>query len=264
MVVILRGRFLATVTGKGYSPSIIKLGPWRWVTFSFCVLFFSSPSLCPSASLLVGRSSASSASTSWDMLTLEHYRPYRCRTRRCGARSRNTMLLGADRRDGDDGASAARRLCLGAHAAGAAAGFIEALAWLPWMMPGMVLGVGFLWAFAMLPGPIPIYGTVWALLLAYMALGTPLAVRVMSGTYHQLSFDLEECSRVHGASWCQAAVAHPYRAGVAVLRGRVGTAPSSALCANCRPRSCSTPSVQKFCRWCCSGCDPTARPNRSA
>ena len=80
---------------------------------------------------------------------------------------------------------------------------IDALAWLPWMMPGMVLGVGFLWAFAMLPGPIPIYGTIWALLLAYMALGTPISVRVMSSAYHQLSFDLEECSRVHGASWWQ-------------------------------------------------------------
>ena len=80
---------------------------------------------------------------------------------------------------------------------------IDALAWLPWMMPGMVLGVGFLWAFAMLPGPIPIYGTIWALLLAYMALGTPVSVRVMSVAYEQLSYDLEECSRVHGASWWQ-------------------------------------------------------------
>jgi iron(III) transport system permease protein len=80
---------------------------------------------------------------------------------------------------------------------------IESLAWLPWMMPGMVLGVGFLWGFAIIPGPIEIYGTVWALLLAYIALGTPLAVRIMNGTFTQLSFDIEECSRVHGASWLQ-------------------------------------------------------------
>ena len=80
---------------------------------------------------------------------------------------------------------------------------IETLAWLPWMMPGMVLGVGFLWGFAILPGPIEIYGTVWALLLAYISLGTPLAVRIMNGTFTQLSFDIEECSRVHGASWLQ-------------------------------------------------------------
>jgi iron(III) transport system permease protein len=40
-------------------------------------------------------------------------------------------------------------------------------------------------------------------LIAYVALGTPVAVRVMSSAYRQLSFDLEECSRVHGATWWQ-------------------------------------------------------------
>src|SRR4029079_9792815 len=80
---------------------------------------------------------------------------------------------------------------------------IDAMAWLPWMMPGIVLGVGFLWGFALLPHAIPIYGTIWALLLAYISLGTPLSVRVMSSAYIQLSYDLEECSRVHGASCLQ-------------------------------------------------------------
>ncbi len=36
-----------------------------------------------------------------------------------------------------------------------------------------------------------------------MALGTPIATRVMNAAYAQLSYDLEECSRVHGASWWQ-------------------------------------------------------------
>ena len=80
---------------------------------------------------------------------------------------------------------------------------IDAMAWLPWMMPGIILGVGFLWGFALLPHAIPIYGTLWALLLAYISLGTPISVRIMSGAYAQLSYDLEECSRVHGASWLQ-------------------------------------------------------------
>ena len=68
-------------------------------------------------------------------------------------------------------------------------------------MPGIILGVGFLWGFALLPKSVPIYGTIWALLLAYISLGTPIAVRVMSGSFIQLSYDLEECSRVHGANW---------------------------------------------------------------
>jgi len=74
------------------------------------------------------------------------------------------------------------------------------LAWLPWLMPGMVLGVGLLWSFAFLPRPIHLYGTIWALLLAYVSLGTPLSTQVMTVSLAQLSSDLEECSRVHGAS----------------------------------------------------------------
>jgi iron(III) transport system permease protein len=69
------------------------------------------------------------------------------------------------------------------------------------MMPGMVLGVGFLWAYALMPGPVQLYGTLWALGLAYVTLGTPLAVRTMAGAFAQLALDLEECSRVHGAAW---------------------------------------------------------------
>ena len=80
---------------------------------------------------------------------------------------------------------------------------IDALAWLPWMMPGMVLGIGFLWGFATLPHGIPIYGTLLALLLAYVALGTPVAVRVTSAAYQQIATDIEECSRVHGANFWQ-------------------------------------------------------------
>jgi iron(III) transport system permease protein len=71
------------------------------------------------------------------------------------------------------------------------------------MMPGVVMGVGLLWAFAFLPRSIPLYGTIWALLVAYLALGLPLSTRIMSGSYAQLSYDLEECSRVHGASFLQ-------------------------------------------------------------
>jgi iron(III) transport system permease protein len=80
---------------------------------------------------------------------------------------------------------------------------IDALAWLPWLMPGIVIAIGLLWAYAMLPGPIQIYGTLWALLMAYMALCMPLSVRIMAGAYAQLSLDIEESSRVHGAGFWQ-------------------------------------------------------------
>ena len=198
---ILRGRSFQTVTGKGYSPSVMKLGRWRWVTFGFCILFFVVTVVLPVAQLLIGSFFKFFGFYQADMLTLEHYESV-WNSSEIWRGFTNTMWLGLM------GASATMALgsvvayiSVRTHWRGRR--LIDAMAWLPWMMPGMVLGIGFLWAFAMLPGPIPIYGTIWALLLAYVALCTPVSVRVMSSAYAQLSYDLEECSRVHGATFMQ-------------------------------------------------------------
>jgi iron(III) transport system permease protein len=196
---LLRGRSFTTVSGKGYSPGIIKLGKWRWASFAFCVLFFVVTVVLPVGQLLIGSFFKFFGFYQWDMLTLEHYQAVFGSSefwRGFG----NTMLLGL--------IGAFATMVLGGLVAyisvrtkWSGRSLIDAMAWLPWMMPGIVLGVGFLWGFALLPHAIPIYGTIWALLLAYISLGTPLSVRVMSSAFSQLSFDIEECSRVHGAGW---------------------------------------------------------------
>ncbi len=198
---MLRGRSFQTVTGKGYSPSVMKLGAWRWATFAFCVLFFFVTVVLPVGQLIIGSFFKFFGFYQWDMLTLEHYRAV-FRSGEFWRGFGNTMLLGL--------VGATLAMLLGSMVAYISVRtkwrgrlLIESMAWLPWMMPGIVLGVGFLWGFALLPHAIPIYGTIWALLLAYISLGTPLSVRAMSSAYAQLSFDLEECSRVHGAGWLQ-------------------------------------------------------------
>ncbi|WFU34417.1 iron ABC transporter permease [Bradyrhizobium brasilense] len=198
---MLRGRSFQTITGKGYSPSVMKLGAWRWATFAFCVLFFVVTVVLPVGQLIIGSFFKFFGFYQWDMLTLEHYREVFSSSEFWRGFS-NTMLLGL--------VGATLTMLLGATVAYVSVRtkwrgrlLIDSMAWLPWMMPGIVLGVGFLWGFALLPHSIPIYGTIWALLLAYISLGTPLSVRAMSSAYAQLSFDLEECSRVHGASWLQ-------------------------------------------------------------
>ncbi len=198
---LLKGRTFTTVTGKGYSPNIMKLGKWKWVTFGFCILFFIVTVVLPVGQLIIGSFFKFFGFYSYDMLTTEHYVAV-FNNAEVWRAFFNTMLLGLL------GATAV--MILGSIVAYVSIRtkwrgrrLIDGLAWLPWMMPGMVLGIGFLWAFAMLPGPIPIYGTIWALMFAYIALGTPISVRVMNSAYAQLSYDLEECSRVHGATFFQ-------------------------------------------------------------
>lgn len=197
----LRGRSFHTVTGKGYAPAVVKLGGWRWVTFGICVLFFVLTVVLPVGQLLIGSFFRFFGFYQWDMLTLDNYTAVAGNKEFWRALA-NTLVLGF--------VGATLTMLLGGIVAYVSVRtrwrgrlLIDAMAWLPWMMPGIILGVGFLWGFALLPHAIPIYGTIWALLLAYISLGTPIAVRVMSGAYVQLSYDLEECSRVHGASWLQ-------------------------------------------------------------
>jgi iron(III) transport system permease protein len=198
---LLRGKSYTTVTGKAYAPNVTRLGRLRWVTFAICIVFFAFTVALPVGQLLLSSFFQFFGFYQLDMLTLEHYRNVWENRQFWGAFG-NTMLLGflgatATMVLGGIIAYITTRTTWGGRR------LIDVLAWLPWMMPGMVLGIGFLWGFAILPHAVPIYGTIWALLLAYVALGTPVAVRVTSGAYAQIAKDLEECSRVHGAGWWQ-------------------------------------------------------------
>jgi iron(III) transport system permease protein len=74
---------------------------------------------------------------------------------------------------------------------------LDLVAWLPWAVPGIVLALGFLWAFVYLP----IYGTLSILVLAFVSRGLPLGMRFVSPAMMQIGPELEESARVHGASF---------------------------------------------------------------
>ena len=198
---LLGERSFQTVSGKGYTPALTRLGPWRWLTFAICLVFFAVTVVLPIGQLLVGSLFKFFGFYSWDALTLQHYRAV-FEDDTLGRAVRNTLGLALG--------GATVTMVLGGLIAYVTVytrwrgrRIVEGLAWLPWLMPGIVLGIGFLWAFAYLPGPIQVYGTVWAMGIAYVALGTPISVRIMSSSFMQLSRDLDECSRVHGASFLQ-------------------------------------------------------------
>ena len=71
---LLRGRSFTTVTGKGYSPNVTRLGRLRWVTFAICIVFFALTVALPIGQLLLSSFFKFFGFYEADMLTLEHYR----------------------------------------------------------------------------------------------------------------------------------------------------------------------------------------------
>ena len=74
---------------------------------------------------------------------------------------------------------------------------IDLLATLPVAIPGLVVGVAYLWAWIGLPGGL--YGTLWILALAFIARFMPDTVKALSTSFLQIHKELEE------AAWTAAA-----------------------------------------------------------
>ncbi len=77
-----------------------------------------------------------------------------------------------------------------------AAGILESLSFLSFSFPGIVIGVGFMWFFVR----TPLYATIWALLIGYIATYLPYGIRPLSSAFVQIHSHLEESSRVCGGS----------------------------------------------------------------
>ena len=77
-----------------------------------------------------------------------------------------------------------------------ASGILDSLSYLSFSFPGIVIGIGFMWFFVQ----TPLYATIWALLLGYIATYLPYGIRPMSSAFIQIHAHLEESSLVCGAS----------------------------------------------------------------
>jgi len=78
-------------------------------------------------------------------------------------------------------------------------GAIEYVLMFPQAVPRLVFAFGMLWAWLIFP--IPVYGTLWLLLIAYLTVFLPLGLRTISGVILQIDRSLEESAQMCGASW---------------------------------------------------------------
>jgi iron(III) transport system permease protein len=78
---------------------------------------------------------------------------------------------------------------------------LDQMAMLPLVFPGIVMGIAILKMYLVLP--IPVYGTIWILVLAFTARYLPYGIRFSHSALLGLHKELEEGALAAGASWFQ-------------------------------------------------------------
>jgi iron(III) transport system permease protein len=195
-----RSERYVTVSGRGYRPMIIDLGKWRYgaaaLAASILLLIVVLPFLVVIYVSFVTYVHVPGAKT-WELLTLDNYRANLNDARTFRA-LRNSLLLAVG------GATlcmliAALTAWVTTKSKAAGRGIIEALTFIPWAFPGTALAIGLLWTYVYVP--LPIYGTLWILLIGYITRFLPYGLRTMTSTIVQLHDDLQQASMVCGASF---------------------------------------------------------------
>lgn len=192
----------ATVTGKGYRPRVIDLGPWKYVTCASAFLIFFLAVVFPVFILLWSSFIPYYGVPSrelMDKLTLANYK-YILNYPLAITAFKNSFYLSVG--------SATLVMLLTSVIAWITVKsklpgrvFLDNMTFIPIAMPGIVLGVSLIWVYLTLP--IPIYGTIWVLLLAYITKFMPYGIRAASASMIQINKELEEASLTSGGTWFQ-------------------------------------------------------------
>jgi iron(III) transport system permease protein len=187
-----------TITGKAFRPRVADVGRLRYVLFGVCVLYLLAAVALPVATLLYASvQKIAVAFPAADNFTLNNFR---MAVSMNAARSAlgNSLMLGV-------GTATIGVVLMGLIAwliyrsRLPGAGAIEYLVMFPQAVPRLIFALGMMWAWVVFP--IPIYGTIWILLIAYLTVFLPLGVRTISGVMLQIDKSLEECAQMCGASW---------------------------------------------------------------
>jgi len=195
--VVSRGNYV-TITGKAFRPRVMNVGRLRWPLLALCGAYLGVAVVLPVLTLLYA--SVQRLATAFPRagnFTLENYRTALSLD---AVRSAlwNSLLLGV-------GTASLGVIIMGFLAwmiyrsRLPGVGVIEYVLMFPQAVPRLVFAFGMLWAWLIFP--IPVYGTLWLLLIAYLTVFLPLGLRTISGVILQIDRSLEESAQMCGASW---------------------------------------------------------------
>lgn len=212
LLVLVQQRLLAkrqrfvTVRGKSQRPKAIDIGSWRWVVFSLFLVYLTFAVALPLCALIL-RSFVQYLTplmSPWSHLTLDFYRTLweqDIYLRSIG----NSLVLATV------GALVATALATLITAVAQRSDFrcarqLEMLALFPRAVPGMVVGIGFLWVVLWVPGLGILHGTLAILIVAFTMRDLPTAYATIAPSFLQIGKEIDQSARVSGASWWRTCV----------------------------------------------------------
>ena len=194
---VRRGNF-ATITGKAFRPRTMAMGRLAWLLFALCLAYVVLAVVLPLGTLtLTSLERFSTVITSQMQFTVANYETALSFGAVRSALT-NSIILGV-------GVASVGVLLMVVlvwiiyRSRAPGSGVIEYVVMFPQAVPRVVFGVALLWAWLNIP--VPLYGTLWLMALAYFTVLMPLGVRTLAGVVLQIDKSLEECARVCGASW---------------------------------------------------------------
>lgn len=190
----------ATVTGKGYRPHTIDLGRWKIAASAGALAILTLMVILPVAMLFLTSILPYYHVPTLETIqlaTLKHY-VYILENDRVYRAIGNSLFLAVT------GATVAMALAaLTAYITVKTKvwgrGLLDGLTFLPWAFPSAALAIGLLWGYVHMP--LPIYGTIWILLIAYVTRFLPYGLRAVTSTIVQIHKELEEASRACGGGF---------------------------------------------------------------
>ena len=197
---VLSGRSFATVAGKAFRPRSLNLGPWRWFTFSLALAYLFIVVVLPTIALVIAAfrrflffkdfdAVFDMKAYSWVHFNSIFDNPLTMTS------IWNTMKVGVITAVvGGILAFAIGYTINRTQVPGRK--IIDLLSTIPVAIPGLVVGVAYLWAWIGLPGGL--YGTIWILALAFVARFIPDTVKALSTSFMQIHRELEEAAWICG------------------------------------------------------------------
>lgn len=194
---LARGGQAVATTGKAGRITPIRLGAWRWPANIFCGGYILMGLILPTIILLY--TSLIKFFTGNPLNAAYTFRNYISIWESEGTQlaTLNTLLV--------SGGGALVGVMLGAACSyftvrlkPTGYRLLDMLVMLPFGVPGVVLGLGLLWAYAYLP--LPLYGTMTLIVLAYVTRFLPYATETAGARFVQLDRSLEEAAWAAGAS----------------------------------------------------------------